>query len=69
MFYLRWLLRRYEGDVTLVFAACNGGEGAVDRYGGVPPYPETRQYVARVTRDYPMTTPPVLDDPPIAMAD
>lgn len=47
--YLRWLLSYFEGDVTLVTAAYNAGEGAVVRYRGVPPYAETRQYVARVT--------------------
>ncbi|MEO8000838.1 MAG: lytic transglycosylase domain-containing protein [Arenimonas sp.] len=46
--YLSWLMRRYQQDLTLVAAAYNSGEGAVDRYGGVPPYKETRLYVARV---------------------
>jgi len=46
--YLRWLLAYFEGDVRLVAAAYNAGEGAVERYGGVPPYPETQAYVARV---------------------
>jgi TPR repeat protein len=50
--YLRWLLSYFEGDVTLVTAAYNAGEGAVVRYRGVPPYAETRQYVARVTGVY-----------------
>ena len=47
--YLRWLLSYFEGDVELVTAGYNAGEGAVVRYRGVPPYAETRQYVARVT--------------------
>jgi soluble lytic murein transglycosylase-like protein len=46
--YLKWLSRRYDGDVQRVLAAYNAGEGAVDRYDGVPPYRETRRYLARV---------------------
>ena len=46
--YLRWLLAYYEGQVTLAVAAYNAGEAAVDRYKGVPPYAETRDYVRRV---------------------
>ena len=46
--YLRWLLAYYEGDVSLVAAAYNAGEGAVDRHRGVPPFDETREYVRRV---------------------
>lgn len=47
--YLRWLLAYFEGDVTLVAAAYNAGEGAVNRFRGVPPFPETREYVRRIT--------------------
>jgi soluble lytic murein transglycosylase-like protein len=47
--YLRWLLAYFKGDVTLVAAAYNAGEGTVNRYRGIPPYPETRAYVKRIT--------------------
>ena len=46
--YLAWLLKRFGGDLTLAAAGYNAGEGAVDKYGGVPPYSETRRYVERV---------------------
>ena len=46
--YLAWLLKRFNGDLTLAAAGYNAGEGAVDKYGGVPPYRETQRYVQRV---------------------
>jgi len=48
MRYLRWLLSYYRGDIVYALAAYNAGEKRVDRYRGVPPYPETRAYVRRV---------------------
>ena len=50
--YLRWLLAYFRGDVTLVAAAYNAGEGTVERYRGVPPYAETRAYVQRIKRHF-----------------
>jgi soluble lytic murein transglycosylase-like protein len=46
--YLRYLMGKYNGDIRKVAAAYNAGEGAVDKYNGVPPYKETRAYVQRV---------------------
>lgn len=46
--YLRWLMVRFDGDLALVAAAYNAGEGMVDKYRGIPPFPETQQYVRRV---------------------
>lgn len=46
--YLGWLLKRFNGDLRLAAAGYNAGEGAVDKYKGVPPYSETQRYVQRV---------------------
>ena len=50
--YLDQLLTRYHDDLVLAVAAYNAGPGAVARWHGVPPYPETRAYVARVVREF-----------------
>src|SRR5262249_34004293 len=50
--YLRWLLAFFQGDVPLVLAAYNAGERAVEKYRGIPPYPETRNYVRKITSVY-----------------
>jgi len=58
MAYLRWLLAFFKGDVALVAAAYNAGEGAVEKYRGVPPYPETVKYVDKILSRYNKTTHP-----------
>jgi hypothetical protein len=51
--YLSWLSQRYGSNrLDLILAAYNAGEGAVDRYKGIPPYSETRNYVASILRAY-----------------
>lgn len=52
MKYLRFLLRLFDGDVTLALAAYNAGERAVLAHGGVPPYPETTLYLEKLRRYY-----------------
>jgi len=58
--YLKFLLKRFNGDVSLALAGYNAGEGAVDKYKGVPPYGETQNYVKKIEATYGKTYHPVL---------
>ena len=66
--YLKWLLKRFDGDVSLALAGYNAGEGSVDKYKGVPPYSETQDYVKKIVASYGRTYHPVLrpDDAKLA---
>lgn len=50
--YIKYLDKRFNGDVKKIIAAYNGGEGNVTRYQGIPPFRETRQYVKKVMKNY-----------------
>jgi soluble lytic murein transglycosylase-like protein len=52
MAYMRWLLSFFKGDLRLSLAGYNAGERAVEKYLGVPPYPETQNYIRKVLRAY-----------------
>ncbi len=56
--YLRFLMTRFNGDLKKVIASYNAGEGAVDKYKGIPPYKETKQYVKNVLKVYKTLSPP-----------
>jgi hypothetical protein len=58
--YLKFLLKRFNGDVSLALAGYNAGEGSVDKYKGVPPYGETQNYVKKISATYGKTYHPVL---------
>ncbi len=58
--YLRWLMAYFKGEVALVLAAYNAGEESVERYRGIPPYEETRDYVQRITSIYKKPSHPYL---------
>jgi soluble lytic murein transglycosylase-like protein len=59
--YLHWLLKRFSGNVELALAGYNAGEGAVDKYNGIPPYNETRNYVKIISQRYGKTFHPVAE--------
>jgi soluble lytic murein transglycosylase-like protein len=58
--YLAWLLKRFDGDVSLALAGYNAGEGSVDKYEGIPPYKETQNYVKKIVDNYGKTYHPIL---------
>jgi len=64
--YLSWLLKRFAGNVELALAGYNAGEGSVDKYDGVPPYNETKNYVKIISQRYGKLYHPV---PPDVAAD
>jgi soluble lytic murein transglycosylase-like protein len=59
--YLRWLLERFSGNISLALAGYNAGEGSVDKYSGIPPYTETENYVRDIEARYGKTFHPILE--------
>ena len=66
--YLRYLLDLFGDEKQLALAAYNAGEGAVFKYNGIPPYPETAQYVSRVGKNLGEQRPVATGQPPQAAA-
>lgn len=62
--YLHWLLRHFQGKVDLVLAAYNAGEGAVERYHGIPPFQETQNYVKQILSWYDKLQHPIPPEQP-----
>ncbi|HYO64239.1 MAG TPA: lytic transglycosylase domain-containing protein [Pyrinomonadaceae bacterium] len=58
--YLRWLIKRFDGNVSLALAGYNAGEGNVDKHEGIPPFNETQKYVRVITGRYGKKHHPVL---------
>ena len=56
--YLKDLCKLFDNNTKFVLAAYNAGQNAISKFGGVPPYPETREYIRRVMADYPKSTIP-----------
>ncbi len=57
--YLKDLCKLFNNNTKFVLAAYNAGQNAISKFGGVPPYPETREYIRRVMADYPKSTIPM----------
>ena len=57
--YLKDLIKLFNNDTRFVLAAYNAGQNAISKFGGIPPYPETREYIRRVMADYPKSTIPL----------
>jgi soluble lytic murein transglycosylase-like protein len=58
--YLKWLLKKFDGNVELALAGYNAGEGSVAKYNGIPPYDETRNYIRIISKRYGKTYHPVV---------